>query len=111
MLEPAKKSPVVPENLEAKKRRIAFNKVLRTEEGQIFWAYLHEKLGWNTPILHVSRVTGDLAPISTEAAAALRDTYLEMRRIPERELVIKAEEIAEVPPAPAAAKPETPKEK
>ena len=107
MLEARKNAPVVPENLEAKKRRLAFNKVLRTEEGQIVWGYLHEMLGWNKPVLRISRATGDLAPLSTEAAAALRDTYLEMRRIPERELVIKAEEVAEVPPA----KPEPPKEK
>lgn len=99
MLERASKSPIIPENLEAKKLRLAFSKVLRTEEGQIVWGYLHKMLGWNTPTIRISRVTGDLAPLSTEAAAALRDTYLEMRRIPERELVIKAEELAEAPPA------------
>ncbi len=93
------KAPVVPENLEAKKLRLAFDKVLRTEEGQIVWGYLHNRLGWNSPVLRISRNTGDLAPLSTECAAALRDTYLEMRRIPERELVVKAEELAEAPPA------------
>lgn len=96
------KKVTVPENEHEKKLRKAVNKVLRTEEGQIFWAHLHFILGWNRPVLHISRVTGDLAPLSTEAAAALRDTYLEMRRIPERELVVAAEELAEAPPAKTA---------
>jgi hypothetical protein len=89
---------VVPENDTFKKRRKAFSKVLRSEEGQIFWAYLHEVMGADRPVLRISRVTGDLAPLSTEAAAALRDTYTEMRRIPERELMLAAETLAEAPP-------------
>ena len=95
-----KKTPAkVPENDDLKKLRKAVNKVLSTEEGQIFWGCLHELLGWNAPILRISRVTGDQAPLSTECAAALRDTYLLLRRIPKRELVVAAEELAENPPA------------
>lgn len=93
------KKVTIPESDELKKLRKAFDKVLSTEEGQHVWGYLHRALGWDRPTLRISRVTGDLAPLSTEAAAALRDTYLEMRRIPKRELVAAAEELAENPPA------------
>lgn len=92
---------VVPENDELKKLRKAFDKVLSTDEGQLVWGYLHGTLGWTRPIIRISRVTGDLAPLSTEAAAALRDTYLEMRRIPKRELVAAAEDRVENPPVKA----------
>lgn len=91
----------IPESDEIKKLRKAFDKVLSTDEGQLVWGYLHERLGWVRPIIRISRTTGDLAPLSTEAAAALRDTYLEMRRIPKRELVAAAEERAETPPVKA----------
>lgn len=93
-----KKPSTVPENDEFKKLRKSITKVLRTEEGQHFWAYLHRVLGADRPVLRISRVTGDLAPLSTEAAAALRDTYLEMRRIPERDPMLAAETFAETPP-------------
>ena len=87
----------IVENDEVQKLRKDFNVVLATEEGQRVWGYLHRVLGWNYPIVRISRATGDLAPLSTEAAAALRDTYLEMRRIPKRGLVIAAEELVEAP--------------
>lgn len=102
---PARKAAVVPENLEAKKLRKAFDEILQLKSGNglVVWGYLHHVLGWNAPTIRISRATGDLAPLSTEAAAALRDTYLEMRRIPTRELVVKAEELAEtLPPAKTA---------
>lgn len=104
---PAKRV-TIPESDEVKKLRKAFDKILSTEEGQIVWGYLHGSLGWTRPIIRISRATGDLAPLSTEAAAALRDTYLEMRRLPRRDLVAAAEERVETPPA---AKPEDSKEK
>ena len=106
---PDKRLVTIPENDEVKKLRKAFDKMLSTEEGQTVWAYLHDRLGWVRPIIRISRSTGDLAPLSTEAAAALRDTYLEMRRIPKRDLVAAAEERAETPPVKAVE--EKPKEK
>lgn len=96
----AEKKAVVPENEEFKKLRKSFDKILVTEEGQIVWGFLYRVLGADRPVLRISRVTGDLAPLSTEAAAALRDVYTELRRIPERELMLAAETIVEVPPVP-----------
>lgn len=92
--------------------RRAADAVLATEEGRLLWAYLFNDCGYNRSILRISRATGDLAPLSTEAAAAQRDVYVRMRGLPtHRDLLLAAEELAETPPvippaSPAEKKPE-----
>ncbi len=85
---------VIPED---KKLGHAVDAVLRTEEGRTVWAALFRLCRYNQFSVRISRATGDLAPISTEAAAAQRDIYVEMRRWPSRELLIAAENLAEEP--------------
>lgn len=84
--------------------RRAVDVVLSTEEGRLLWAYLFNDCGYNRSVLRISRTTGDLAPLSTEAAAAQRDVYVRLRNLPtHRDLLTAAEELAEVPPVPPAA--------
>lgn len=72
--------------------------VLRTDEGKDLWAWLFHTCGYNRSSLRISRVTGDLAPLSIEAAAAQRDIYVELRGLAPRGLLIEAEDLAETPP-------------
>jgi len=71
--------------------------VLRTDDGKAVWAWLFHACGYNRSSLRISRVTGDLAPLSIEAAAAQRDIYVELRGLASPGLRAEAEELAEMP--------------
>jgi hypothetical protein len=71
--------------------------VLRTESGRALWVELFHKCGYNLSSLRVSRVTGDIAPLSTECAETLRALYIDLRRLASPELLAVAERMAETP--------------
>lgn len=80
----------------------AFDWLLKQENGRVVWGWLFSRCGYNKPVL--MRVAGgDVAPLSTDCAAAQREVYREMRlMISAPELLAQAEYEAEfgVKPAP-----------
>ena len=81
----------IPEDLELGR---AVDAVLRTEAGRVLWAWLNRRLGFYQTTLVRFR-GGDVAPLSTEALAALREAYLDLRELPSFELLIAAEALAD----------------
>lgn len=73
----------------------AFDALLKTEDGRIVWGWLFDRCGYNKPIL-LRTAGGDVAPISTECAAAQREVYRDLRKmISAPELLAQAEYEAE----------------
>lgn len=75
--------------------RKAITNVLRTRDGKVLWAWLHQQCSFTRTVMRVSRTTGDVAPLSTEAAEAQRLIYLDLRNMVEWEVLRAAEEYAE----------------
>lgn len=72
----------------------AFDWLLKQENGRIVWAWLFDRCGYNKPVL-MKMAGGDIAPISTECAAAQREIYRDLRRMVPPELLAQAEYEAE----------------
>lgn len=74
---------------------MAFDSLLKTEDGRIVWGWFFDRCGYNKPVL--MRVAGgDVAPLSTECAAAQREVYRDARKmISAPELLAQAEYEAE----------------
>lgn len=73
----------------------AFDWLLQQENGRIVWAWLFERCGYNKPVL-MRMAGGDIAPVSTECAAAQREVYRDLRKmISAPELLAAAEFEAE----------------
>lgn len=80
-----------------KKARVlaAFDWLLKQEDGRIVWGWLFERCGYNKPVL-MRMAGGDVAPLSTECAAAQREVYRDLRKmISAPELLAQAEYEAE----------------
>lgn len=76
------------------RRLAAFDWMLKQENGRVVWAWLFDRCGYNKPVL-MRMAGGDIAPLSTEAAAAQREVYRDMRRLVSPELLAQAEYEAE----------------
>lgn len=77
------------------RERQAFDWLLKQENGRIFWAWFFRRCGYNKTIL-MRLSGGDVAPLSTEALAAIREVYLDARKMIESpEVLSKAEFEAE----------------
>ena len=70
--------------------------VLRTESGRAFWAHLFHECGYNVSSL-TRKADGDVASLPTECKEAQRLVYINLRKLASRELLAKAEELAETP--------------
>ena len=100
----AKEAQEQAEALERRKARVAkaFDALLKTEDGRVVWGWLFERCGYARPVL-MRMASGDIAPLSTEAAAAQREVYRDARRmISNPELLVVAEFEAEHGPEIAA---------
>lgn len=84
------------EKRQAEEARVlqAFEKVLRTEEGKVVWKWLFDRCGYNKTTL-MRTAGGDVAPLSTECLSAVRNVYLDARKMPNRETLMIAEMFAE----------------
>jgi len=58
----------------------AFDWFLKQENGRIVWSWLFNRCGYNKPVL-MRMAGGDIAPLSTEAAAAQREVYRDLRKM------------------------------
>ena len=94
MVRDEKKSVV---NIQGDKLRAHIDAVLRTEAGRAVFAYLFRACGYNVSSIVINRVTGEIAPLSTECKEAQRLIYINLRQLASRELLAAAEELAEVP--------------
>lgn len=74
--------------------RNAFDWLLKQENGRLVWAWLFLRCGYNKSILAYF-THGDVAPIKTEVLAAVRELYLDLRKLVPPELLAKAEYEAE----------------
>lgn len=72
----------------------AFDWLLKHENGRIVWGWLFDRCGYNKPVL-MRMAGGDIAPLSTEAAAAQREVYRDARRLVPPDLLSQAEYEAE----------------
>ncbi len=73
------------ERLEEAKRKearvlAAFDWILKQENGRIVWAWLFNRCGYNKAVL-LRAAGGDVAPLSTECAAAQREVYRDLRKM------------------------------
>jgi hypothetical protein len=85
------------EEAKRKEARIlaAFDWILKQENGRIVWAWLFARCGYNKAVL-LRAAGGDVAPLSTECAAAQREVYRDLRKmIATPELLAAAEFEAE----------------
>jgi hypothetical protein len=105
MRKPRQDVRTVPVNDKRTKLMKSVDAVLQTEEGRDLFIHLFNECGYNRSSLRLSRTTGELLPISTEAAEARRLLYIELRALASRDLLAVAERLAEEPP-PAAEKTE-----
>ncbi len=75
--------------------RTAFDDLLKSEGGRLVWGWIFDRCGYNKAIL-LRAAGGDVAPISTECAAAQREVYRDLRKmISAPELLAQAEYEAE----------------
>ncbi len=58
----------------------AFDWFLKQENGRVVWAWFFNRCGYNKPVL-MRMAGGDIAPLSTEAAAAQREIYRDLRKM------------------------------
>ena len=58
----------------------AFDWVAKQEQGRLVLGWLFERCGYNKPVL-MRVVGGDIAPMSTECAAAQREVYRDVRKL------------------------------
>jgi len=73
----------------------AFDWLLKQEDGRVVWGWLFDRCGYNKPVL-MRIASGDVAPLSTECAAAQREVYRDLRKmISAPELLAQAEYEAE----------------
>ncbi len=72
--------------------------VLKTESGRALWAYLFHACGYNASSLSRLPGGGDILPLATECKEAQRLVYINLRKLASRELLVKAEDIAETLP-------------
>lgn len=70
------------EEAKRKEARIlaAFDWFLKQENGRIVWAWLFGRCGYNKAVL-LRTAGGDVAPLSTECAAAQREVYRDLRKM------------------------------
>lgn len=80
---------------EAARVRRAVARILDTDDGRVFWKLLFDRCGWVKPVLMRGTVGGDISPVSTEAAAAQREVYRELRKLAPPDLLARAEFFAE----------------
>lgn len=85
--------------VEEKGLRSHVNAVLQTESGKALWAHLFHECGYNVTSL-TRKADGEVAALSTECKEAQRLIYIGLRKLADRGLLAKAEELAEAP-APA----------
>ena len=88
---------VVPVNDKRTKLARSIDKLLQTDEGRDLWVYLFHECGYNKSSLRLSRASGELLPLSTEAAEARRLLYIEPRALASRDLLSSVEAQAETP--------------
>lgn len=94
-LEADKRKQDEERNRKAARVLAAFDWILKQEDGRIVWGWLFERCGYNKAIL-LRAAGGDVAPISTECAAAQREVYRDLRKmISAPELLAQAEYEAE----------------
>ena len=72
----------------------AVDEVLKSAAGQIFWAHLFEISGYSVSSL-TKKADGEIAELSTECKEAQRLLYINLRKLPSRELLRAAEAYAE----------------
>ncbi len=58
----------------------AFDWILKQENGRIVWSWLFARCGYNKAVL-LRAAGGDVAPLSTECAAAQREVYRDLRKM------------------------------
>jgi hypothetical protein len=79
---------------EAARVRQSFDKVLATEEGKVMWKWFFDRLGYNKSTL-MRRTDGEIAEVSTECLSAIRNAYLDARKLVSVETLVDAELYAE----------------
>ena len=92
-----KRKKEVPGHAADEKLNAQIDAVLRTEEGQAFWAHLANFCGFFVSSLK-RKADGEIAVSTTECLEAQRNVYLQLRKRPSRELLRRAEDLAEAPP-------------
>lgn len=78
----------------AQRLRIAVDAVLKTENGKVLWAHLFDVCGYSISSL-TKKLDGDVSVLSTECKEAQRLIYINLRKLPTRELLAAAEAVAE----------------
>jgi len=91
--------PKIIGDLETRKIGECADAVLRTEEGRALWAYLYRYCGFHQTSLVYDKSTGGIELVTSALNEARRGVYIHLRGIGSRDLVAKAEEIAEAPVA------------
>lgn len=84
---------------EARKREearvlAAFDFMAKNEHGRVVWKWLFERCGYNKPVL-MRQAGGDIAPLSTECMAAIREVYRDVRKLVGPEVLASVELEAE----------------
>lgn len=74
--------------------RGAIDEILKNPQLRPAWAFLFKRCHYAGPVL-MRMAGGDIAPISTEVAAAQREVYRDLRKLAAPELLAKAEFEAE----------------